>query len=399
MCIRDRAQVNGICRVYYALEEPKWDTDWIEVSLPNPIEYLPTNLDAVYMTAGSITGWGEEEHAASFGFVRKWSEPPTTKVRSKNINFSKTAPTVVEEMKDGEWRLTDNGLYARVGNQILTKGWPDWTQIYDEFNDGVLDAKWTEDPQGSSTGQEIDGNLKATHTGEAASRYMGWYQDPTAGDGGLTPVPVGMPITMAMRCYIPPTPYDASVTELSWDLHNYHGMEIGIWDDNITWECLFAWCYGGTIKGTNMNGREPCFMARVDVDDEINVGITEYFGSPEMKYTGEVDHVIDFADQNHNGWFTLRFSKAGDGTFTFDIQPDGDDNWYSLTPPGLSKYNLQIGGKSAYGWGFELYSREINQGGYDDIGTSYGPYYMDWLRPSTLEGSSITFTTTTTTTT
>ncbi len=43
------------------------------------------------------------------------------KVLPKNINFSKTAPASVEEMKDGEMMMTSDGLYARVGNQILLK--------------------------------------------------------------------------------------------------------------------------------------------------------------------------------------------------------------------------------------------------------------------------------------
>ena len=53
----------------------------------------------------------------------------------KNIKVDSLAPLTVEEMKDGEWRITESGLYARVGDQILTKGWPGWAQIYDEFND------------------------------------------------------------------------------------------------------------------------------------------------------------------------------------------------------------------------------------------------------------------------
>jgi hypothetical protein len=45
------------------------------------------------------------------------------KVLPKSINFSKTAPTSVEEMKDGEMRITEDGVYARVGHQVLLGSW------------------------------------------------------------------------------------------------------------------------------------------------------------------------------------------------------------------------------------------------------------------------------------
>lgn len=40
------------------------------------------------------------------------------KARSGNFNFSETTPTKVSEMKEGEWRLTDSGIYARVGSEV-----------------------------------------------------------------------------------------------------------------------------------------------------------------------------------------------------------------------------------------------------------------------------------------
>ena len=42
------------------------------------------------------------------------------KVLPRHINFSETAPASVEEMKDGEMRATPDGVYARVGNQVLS---------------------------------------------------------------------------------------------------------------------------------------------------------------------------------------------------------------------------------------------------------------------------------------
>lgn len=48
------------------------------------------------------------------------------KVLSRHIDLNKTAPTSVEEMKDGEMIMTSDGLYARVGDQVLSKTLPDW---------------------------------------------------------------------------------------------------------------------------------------------------------------------------------------------------------------------------------------------------------------------------------
>lgn len=41
------------------------------------------------------------------------------RVKGKNINFSKTAPTKVSDMEEGEIRVTADGIYGRVGNQVL----------------------------------------------------------------------------------------------------------------------------------------------------------------------------------------------------------------------------------------------------------------------------------------
>lgn len=41
------------------------------------------------------------------------------RIRGKDINFSQSVPTKVSDMKNGEIRVTSDGYYARVGNQIL----------------------------------------------------------------------------------------------------------------------------------------------------------------------------------------------------------------------------------------------------------------------------------------
>jgi hypothetical protein len=77
------------------------------------------------------------------------------RVISGNINFSDSAPLTVEEMKDGEVWATTDGLYARVGNQVLfqSMGEGQWVQHF--FNDatgweGYVDVSWDGDSWNSN---------------------------------------------------------------------------------------------------------------------------------------------------------------------------------------------------------------------------------------------------------
>lgn len=81
---------------------------------------------------------------------------------SKNIKIDGAAPTSVEEMKQGELRLEEGGIFGRVGNQVLQKEWP-VTLLYDDFEDGIIDSKWslfTE--KGGGTTEETGGELIIT---------------------------------------------------------------------------------------------------------------------------------------------------------------------------------------------------------------------------------------------
>jgi len=42
------------------------------------------------------------------------------RVVSGNISFSDSAPLTVEEMKEGEIRVTSDSIYWRVGNQVYS---------------------------------------------------------------------------------------------------------------------------------------------------------------------------------------------------------------------------------------------------------------------------------------
>jgi hypothetical protein len=63
------------------------------------------------------------------------------RIRSGNVTFGDSAPTSVEEMKEGEIRITLEGIYGRVGDQILTCDWV--TDLhFDDFEDGSISSRW-----------------------------------------------------------------------------------------------------------------------------------------------------------------------------------------------------------------------------------------------------------------
>jgi hypothetical protein len=45
------------------------------------------------------------------------------RLRPRQLKLDGDTPLAVSDLKDGEVRLTVEGLYARVGNQILKESW------------------------------------------------------------------------------------------------------------------------------------------------------------------------------------------------------------------------------------------------------------------------------------
>ncbi len=97
----------------------------------------------------------------------------------KHINLKGNVPSTVEEMKAGEIRATEEGMYARVGDQVLFEGWDihylpttsttttttttgAWIEnfFYDDFNDASIHANWTQVTDG--TIDESGGELTFT---------------------------------------------------------------------------------------------------------------------------------------------------------------------------------------------------------------------------------------------
>jgi hypothetical protein len=64
-----------------------------------------------------------------------------TKPKGRQINLNQDPPTSVEQMKDGEMRIGEDGILARVGPQVLQRTWMK-TILYDDFEDGIVDPVW-----------------------------------------------------------------------------------------------------------------------------------------------------------------------------------------------------------------------------------------------------------------
>ncbi len=107
--------VSGRANLYYSLTRPGHVDDWIEV-FPTVDPVLDPTVD-VWVGSGTAPGVGK---VSKVHYFREWGEDSYgARCRGRQVNFSKTAPTKVSDMKDGEMRVTPVGVYARIGDQIL----------------------------------------------------------------------------------------------------------------------------------------------------------------------------------------------------------------------------------------------------------------------------------------
>ncbi len=99
-------------------------------------------------------------------------------VKGKNIKIDGVVPLTVEEMKDGELRVAEGGIFGRVGNQVLQKDWP-VTLLYDDFEDGIVDPVWVWTyEKGGGERVEENGSLRITPVASGSgSRVFGQQLD------------------------------------------------------------------------------------------------------------------------------------------------------------------------------------------------------------------------------
>ncbi len=256
-------------------------------------------------------------------------------------------------------------------------GPPDW----DEFDDESIAAFWTglTENAGATATETADGYLTIDFiAAPGASQRV--YMDQYAGDG-YTPVPSGTAWEYNERFYLPPIPYN--IGDLDYGDNHYDNevgwryWEWGLWDENVYHEARLTWVHGATPWGNDMVGHESCYTFEVSLVDE-GQSVAEVFGPSWMTDRG-VDNVIEvIADENHNGWFTFRFSIDASGNQKFYLQPDNGDV-LDLTPlAAVQPYNFNYGGKGGWGWGISTTYWEQQGGGY--TGDSPGPIYLDWIR-------------------
>lgn len=95
------------------------------------------------------------------------------RVIGRNIDLNKDVPATVEEMKDGEMRMTDAGIVARVSDQVLQKEWMK-AILYDDFEDNIVDPAWNgiwTDKAGGSHAESGGFMAITTNQGGSGGRY------------------------------------------------------------------------------------------------------------------------------------------------------------------------------------------------------------------------------------
>jgi hypothetical protein len=244
---------------------------------------------------------------------------------------------------------------------------------YDEFNDESIAAFWTNVSQTQATAsEESEGVLRATFNGvdDTMQRVV---MDQDAGDS-FTPIPAGTPWEIHIRFYVPPYVHllDPGLT----DVFGFHYFEWTMWDENIAIDMRLTWNVGQTPGGRSMDNLESCYTFEVNVANEYDSEALMYGPTYMLDVTDE----LAIADETHNGWFRMSYKIDANGIQTFTLQPDFQDP-IDVTPPGLTVYDLDIGGKAGWGWGWDLNLWEWNVGPTYTEG-SPGPLEIDWVRDS-----------------
>lgn len=261
-------------------------------------------------------------------------------------------------------------------------------QQWDEFNDESIATFWTQTANATTLTEHADGVLRTTFNGIADYNQKGIVTQ--GANDGLEPISAGTPLEITTRFYIEPIPYTVSgINYPIENIHSFRAFEWSMWDDNIYCWMKLSWNYAGTPSGYDMALHESCYTIDVGVDNEYDSEDVTY--GPSWMTDRGVDTVLQFADENHNGWFVIKYSIDKNGNQLFLLTPDGGDT-YNVTPPGLTPYDLDIGGKGGWGWGFDLTASEYNWGP-SYVGGSPGPVDIDWIRgltTTTLQGVTIT---------
>ena len=114
------ADAEGFVRQFYSTNDPEDEADWIEVT-PSDAQCqmaFGVDFDVQYYDGCNV---GSEPIEILLDYFRAWPPIiPSHRVRSRQLKFDDTIPVQVSDMRDGEIRVTDTEMYARVGDQILS---------------------------------------------------------------------------------------------------------------------------------------------------------------------------------------------------------------------------------------------------------------------------------------
>jgi hypothetical protein len=96
------------------------------------------------------------------------------RVRSKDMNLYKDAPTKVSDMKEGEWRLGEDGIYGRVGDQILYQSLTDYFYAWNSKTDWFGGSGWWSITDGNTT-WDTD-HYVCSGTVDVRMSFTGWIR-------------------------------------------------------------------------------------------------------------------------------------------------------------------------------------------------------------------------------
>lgn len=169
------------CKIYYSLVEPT-EESWVNLTPPT-YPLVPNGTDLPYLqvfSQGNSFNLSEDLDL-TYEYIKRWVEK--RQIRGWQIDFNKSVPAKVSDMKDGEWRMTEGGIYARVGNQVLQKSWIK-TLMLDDFEDGIIDDNWKiYSYKGGGAAAESGGFLAITVYGGTSGAQYQRFQDGIEGIG------------------------------------------------------------------------------------------------------------------------------------------------------------------------------------------------------------------------
>lgn len=187
-----------------------------------------------------------------------------SKTTGRQVNLKQDPPMSVEQMKDGEMRVEEDGILARVGNQVLQKSWMKALH-YDDFEDGVVHSAWNNIYTYKNGGSHIEENGYMnihTNLGGSGGQYTISQYDILAATPGITPVEGQFYFDVWGQMIAPLVPANNSdYIQVGFDFHllgaskDYLRLKLESFNTNTMYRA-YCWWHDGSagqaISGTTL---------------------------------------------------------------------------------------------------------------------------------------------------